>query len=90
MKIIEKYDVTTWVYRFTCKKCKSVCEADHKDVSYSHSGPDGIYPASESYRLICGACTDSHSLNATELPELIKREAKSRYDSARSGGSWRD
>ena len=77
MKII-KYaaDLKFWKKDIVCNHCQTELEVETSDLQYS--GEDGDWHDSgwERYAVICAACNCETTLNAKDIPEIVKFQAK--------------
>ncbi len=75
---IKKYavDPKLWKKDIICNHCQTVLEVETHDLQYSGENGDWHDPGWELYAVICMACNCETILNAKDIPEIIKFEAK--------------
>jgi hypothetical protein len=68
VKVIQKHEHSNWAYRYSCKGCFSVLEAEPADVSSTTSG----FTGDTLYSVKCALCGVVRYIDADQIPVLMQ------------------
>lgn len=74
MRIIERHDLE-WTTRITCGQCRSILEAEPKDVAKQTGGGVQWDYTPDSFYLTCPVCSRRNTLDKSTVPSWVQSRA---------------
>lgn len=80
MKVLSKPDTSNWSAKHTCSNCDSNLEINGEDLIYELENVGYYDMESDAYYVDCPVCSELSYVQESEIPKLVRIEAKNRSD----------